>query len=86
MKCVRCKHGSISKKKVNVKLERNGSIVIVKDVPAMVCDECGETYFDSAITKLMHNTANKALNDWMEIAVVHLAESSVSLLVFQKDV
>lgn len=76
MKCVRCKHGSTSKKKVNVKLERDGSIVIVKDVPAMVCDECGEIYFDSATTKLMHNTANKALNDGMEIAVVHLQKAA----------
>ena len=76
MKCVRCKYGSTSKKKVNVKLERDGSIVIVKDVPAMVCDECGEMYFDSSTTKLMHQTANKALDSGTEVAIVHLKKAA----------
>lgn len=76
MTCVRCKTGITKKALVNVKLERDKSIVIVKNVPAQVCTECGEEYFTSEVTTKMHTVANKALGSGMEIAVVPLTKAA----------
>ena len=42
MECVICKNGNTHKGKTIFTLERNGTIVIIKGVPAMICENCGE--------------------------------------------
>ncbi len=46
MKCPICKHGETRSGAVSVTLERNGATVVFKDVPAQVCDTCGEENVD----------------------------------------
>lgn len=46
MNCVICKHGSTAPGTATVTLERGNTIVIIKDVPAEVCGDCGEYYLD----------------------------------------
>lgn len=72
MNCWKCHHGVYKAQKVNVKLERNGSIVIVKNVPAKVCDECGDTTYSSKTVERMHKLANNALQNGFEISVVQM--------------
>ncbi|MFB2917146.1 type II toxin-antitoxin system MqsA family antitoxin [Aerosakkonema funiforme] len=50
MKCVTCKHGETKPGLVTVTLERDESIVIIKKVPAEVCDNCGEYYLSDDVT------------------------------------
>ncbi len=47
--CYLCK-GNIEKKLVIVEREYNGKKIIIEDVPAEVCQQCGEKYFDSETT------------------------------------
>ncbi len=42
MTCVICKFGDTSSGHATVTLERDGTTVIVKDVPADICEDCGE--------------------------------------------
>lgn len=44
MKCVICKTGETAPGKVTVTLQRDEATVLIKDVPAEVCDNCGEYY------------------------------------------
>ena len=44
MTCVICKQGDTKPGKVTVTLKRDGCTVIFKDVPAQVCENCGEYY------------------------------------------
>ena len=44
MKCVICKTGETAPGKVTVTLQRDEATVLIKDVLAEVCDNCGEYY------------------------------------------
>lgn len=63
MKCPVCKHGDMAKGEDTLTLERGSSIVVFKNVPAMVCDNCGEKYIDSDTTKEIMHEAEYILKD-----------------------
>ncbi|MGH7938508.1 MAG: type II toxin-antitoxin system MqsA family antitoxin, partial [Bryobacteraceae bacterium] len=42
MKCTICKKGETAPGTATVTLERGGLTLVVKDVPAQICDNCGE--------------------------------------------
>ena len=44
MKCVICKYGETAPGKVTVTLEDEAATVVIKEVPARVCQTCGEEY------------------------------------------
>ncbi|RLE29974.1 hypothetical protein DRJ54_03675 [Candidatus Acetothermia bacterium] len=49
MKCVICKQGVTRPGKTTVTLQRDGTtLVVVVNVPAEVCENCGEAYVDEA--------------------------------------
>ncbi|MFB2968809.1 type II toxin-antitoxin system MqsA family antitoxin [Aerosakkonema sp. BLCC-F183] len=50
MKCLTSKNGQTKPGLVTVTLERDESIVIIKKVPAEVCDNCGEYYLSDDVT------------------------------------
>lgn len=61
MKCVICKKGETKPGKATITLERDGMTLIVKFVPARVCENCGEEYVDEKITsKLLHQAEEAA--------------------------
>lgn len=60
MKCVICKKGETEIGKVTVTLERNGTTVVVKNVPAQVCQNCGEEYVDEHTTEQLLKDAENA--------------------------
>lgn len=50
MKCLICKHGDTVPGKTTLTLERGGLTLVVKDVPAQVCENCGEAYIPETET------------------------------------
>jgi YgiT-type zinc finger domain-containing protein len=76
MKCVICKHGETQLGKTTVTLERNGATLVVKGVPARVCDNCGEGYVDEAITRRLLETAEQALRAGVQVDVREFAAST----------
>lgn len=55
MKCVICKQEETQPGKVTVTLERDGLTLVVKEVPARICPNCGEEYVDEETTaRLLH--------------------------------
>lgn len=57
MKCVICKHGETEPGTTTVTLERDSLTLVVKGVPAQVCDNCGEAYMDEETTRRLLETA-----------------------------
>jgi YgiT-type zinc finger domain-containing protein len=45
MECLYCK-GKLVRKKVSYTATRKGYHLIIDDVPAWVCEQCGEEFFD----------------------------------------
>ncbi|SMD46074.1 YgiT-type zinc finger domain-containing protein [Aquiflexum balticum DSM 16537] len=72
MECSICKNGHTKPGKVTVTLERDNTIVLLKDVPAEVCQNCGHYYLDSATTKLVMDKAQEAYDKGAELEVVKL--------------
>jgi YgiT-type zinc finger domain-containing protein len=69
MKCVICKHGETKEGKVTVTLEKGASTIVFKDVPAMVCDNCGEKYIDEKITKKLLEKARELVKNGAEVDI-----------------
>ncbi len=72
MECALCKVGTTEKGTVTVTLERNGAIVLIKDVPAEVCTNCGHYYLSEETTRPIMQTGNDAIEKGAELEVVKL--------------
>lgn len=63
MKCVICRHGETRPGKVTVTLERDGTTLVIKGVPASVCGNCGEEYLSEETTARLLETAEDAARE-----------------------
>jgi len=50
MKCIVCHHGETRPGRTTVTFHRDGQTVVVNEVPAEVCENCGEAYVDENVT------------------------------------
>jgi YgiT-type zinc finger domain-containing protein len=73
MQCAICKQGETHPGKATVTLERDGTTVILKGVPAMICENCGEYYLDPAMTERVLSLAEQAVTQGAEIEVRRFA-------------
>ena len=58
MKCPICKFGKIQKGFRQVVLIRGNTTVIFRNVPARICNDCGEYYLDEQIAQAIYNRAD----------------------------
>lgn len=73
MKCVICKHGETQPGKVTVTFHRNDTVVVIKEVPADVCQQCGEYYLDEATTARVLAMAEEAVKHHAEVEILRYA-------------
>jgi len=73
MKCVLCKHGETRPGKVTVSLQRGETTVIVKDVPAEVCENCGEYYLSESVTEQLLQKGEGAVRKGAEVEIYRYA-------------
>ena len=76
MKCTICKNGETNKGLTTVTLERNGSVIIFKEVPADICDNCGEYYLDKETSARIYSEADSAVKQGEEVEVIRLKKAS----------
>jgi YgiT-type zinc finger domain-containing protein len=69
MKCVICKHGETRAGKTTVTLEPGGATLVIKGVPALICDNCGEAYVDEEITRQLLEAAEEGLRAGVQVDV-----------------
>lgn len=69
MKCVICKHGTAHSGRTTVTLERGESVIAYKNVPAQICDNCGEAYVDEAVSVQLLAAAEQSVRAGVEIDV-----------------
>ena len=73
MKCVLCKQGETKPGKVTVTLQRGETTVIIKDVPADVCENCGEYYLSEDMTEKVLGLGEEAVRKGAEVEILRLA-------------
>lgn len=69
MKCPICKHGETRPGTVSVTLERSATTVVFRDVPADICDNCGEVFHREDVTAALLRQAEAAVQSGVEIDV-----------------
>ena len=70
MNCVICKTGDTRPGTVTVTLQRGETTVLIKDVPADVCRNCGEYYLDDAVARKVYAQAEDAADRHAEIEIL----------------
>ncbi|HTY15843.1 MAG TPA: type II toxin-antitoxin system MqsA family antitoxin [Methanoregulaceae archaeon] len=69
MKCVICKHGDTREGTTTVTLDREGMTLVLKDVPAQVCSNCGEDYVDEHVAREIFSIAERMAQSGAQIDV-----------------
>ena len=69
MTCVICKKGKTRLGTATVALERENTTLVIKEVPAQVCANCGEEYVDEETTSGLLKTAEKAARAGVQVDV-----------------
>ena len=76
MICLTCKIGTPRPGTTTVLLGKKGSLVILKEVPARICDNCGERYFDSDVTKQMLEEADSVYKKGAELEIINITRAA----------
>ena len=60
MKCALCRTGETRRGTTTETYEIDGAVVVVRGIPAEVCQQCGETYTDDDTTRQLERIVDKA--------------------------
>ena len=69
MKCVVCRNGETGPGTATVALTRTDTTVVIRHVPARVCDNCGEEYVDADTTARLLGLAEAAVAAGVQVDV-----------------
>lgn len=70
MKCVICKGGDVEPGSATFTVERDGRTYVLRAVPARVCQQCNEPYFDAEVTRQILEQVEQASRSGAEVAVL----------------
>ena len=62
MKCLVCKHNRFKKGTTLLPIERGKAILLITDIPARVCTNCGEPYLEEETAQGVQDLANETLS------------------------
>lgn len=69
MNCVVCRNGKTTPGTATVTLERDGLVLVVRGVPARVCENCGEEFLDEAETSSLLEWGQEAARAGVKVDV-----------------
>lgn len=69
MQCIICKNGETRDGFTTVTLEKDGATLIFKNVPALVCDNCGEKYLSQSVSKELLLKASEIVKSGVEVDI-----------------
>ena len=69
MSCVICRHGDLEKGTATVTLTRDSLTLVIKDVPALICDNCGEECVSDEVSSHLLETAEEAVKTGVQVDV-----------------
>ena len=73
MKCSICKTGTTHKGKTTCTVEKDGSLLVFRNVEAEICDNCGEAYYSLDTTNKIQLLSAEAVKKGTEIEIVRMA-------------
>jgi YgiT-type zinc finger domain-containing protein len=73
MKCVICKHGETKPGKATMSFQEGDTTVVVKDVPAEICQTCGESYMSTEVAETIERLVDGAVRKGTEVEILRYA-------------
>lgn len=73
MKCVICESGETYPGTATVTLQRQKTVVVIKDVPAQVCQDCGDYYLDGPVARRVYLQVEDAVKRQAEVEIIRYA-------------
>jgi len=70
MKCIFCRHGQTQLGTVTITLDRDNCIVVIRHVPAEICENCGEYYLDEKTTEYVLSHAEEVAQRGTELEIL----------------
>ena len=68
--CKYCKGGNYVESTTTHVVDYKDHLIIVRNVPCMECDQCGETYFSMEIARRLEEIVNAAKKLAQEISII----------------
>lgn len=73
MKCAICRNGQTTGGHITVVLEREQSTLVFKNVPAQICENCGEEYLNENINRTLLKKAEDAFERGVDLELLRFA-------------
>lgn len=73
MLCSVCKSGTTKSGTTTYVADRDGRVAIIRDVPAEICQQCGEQYFDAGTAQALYDLAERILAHGSEVEITKFA-------------
>ncbi len=67
-RCFICGHNKLLKSFSNKMFEEKGSMIIIKEIPCLICENCNEVYFE---TKIMQSLEKIIESNISELEIIH---------------
>jgi len=76
MKCPLCK-GEMQKGKTSMPYETGKDrLIVVKDVPALICEQCGESFIESSVLKRVEKILEAVEKSGMTLGFLEYQEAA----------
>jgi YgiT-type zinc finger domain-containing protein len=73
MKCTICKTGQTHPGITTVTLQRDNTVVVIRDVPAEICEDCGEYYLSEPTARRVYADAEATAHRHVEVEIQRYA-------------
>ena len=73
MKCAICQHGRTADGYTTIVLERARTTVVFKNVPAKICDNCGEEYVSAEVNEALLRQAQEEAERGVTLEILDFA-------------
>ncbi len=73
MKCTICKTGHTHPGVTTVTLQRGNTVVVIREVPAEICEDCGEYYLSDSIARRVYADAEETAHRNVEVEIQRYA-------------
>ena len=70
-----CK-GKLEEKNTTFMVELDNCIIIIKNVPSLVCEQCGEVLYSNEVSKQLEKLVNAVRNSITEITIINYSEKA----------
>jgi YgiT-type zinc finger domain-containing protein len=76
MNCIVCHHGQTRPGTTTITFHRDGQTVVVNEVPAEICENCGEAYVAEDVTEQVLEIAAEARRAQAQVLVRDFAPAA----------